>query len=70
MVKEKGAAFLINGVNKSRWGTHSKTFVFDSDSTMIGTYNLDPRSANYSFEISVFCDESPELASAVRQKCL
>ena len=65
--REKGTTYLIDGVEKSRWGTHSKTIVFDIESVMVGTFNLDPRSAKYSYEISAFCDQSPALAGAVRQ---
>lgn len=53
-------------VEASRWGTHSKTFVFDDDSTMIGTYNFDPRSNVYNLELAYSCDDNPSLAKAVR----
>ncbi len=54
------------GVKESRWGTHSKSFVFDNDSSMIGSYNFDPRSNVYSLELAYFCDENPELAQHLR----
>tara|TARA_R110000868_G_scaffold64598_5_gene194090 strand:- start:3772 stop:5256 length:1485 start_codon:yes stop_codon:yes gene_type:complete len=54
------------GVGASRWGTHSKTFVFDNDSSMIGSYNFDPRSNVYSLELAYFCDGNETLASSIR----
>ncbi len=54
------------GVKDSRWGTHSKTFVFDDDSTMIGSYNFDPRSNVYSLELAYFCDGNQSLAQHIR----
>ncbi len=53
-------------VRSARWGTHSKSFVFDNDSSMIGSYNFDPRSNVYSLELAYFCDENPRLAHALR----
>jgi putative cardiolipin synthase len=52
-------------VAQSRWGTHSKSFVFDETSMMIGSYNFDPRSNLYSLEQGIFCDGSKELAAAL-----
>lgn len=49
----------------ARWGVHSKTFVFDSDSFMIGSYNFDPRSNNFNMELGLFCDGSEELTQAL-----
>lgn len=58
---------LDDGVNQARWGTHSKSFVFDDDSSMIGSYNFDPRSNVYSLELAYFCDENEQFASVLRQ---
>ncbi len=55
-----------DGVKESRWGTHSKSFVFDDDAIMIGSYNFDPRSNVYSLELAYFCDENPGLAQHLR----
>lgn len=55
-----------NGVSGARWGTHSKSFVFDNDSSMIGSYNFDPRSNVYSLELAYFCDGNERLASSLR----
>jgi putative cardiolipin synthase len=49
------------------WGIHSKTSVFDQKHTLIGTFNLDPRSENYNHELAFVCLENPELAQFVSQ---
>jgi putative cardiolipin synthase len=55
---------------KAVWGIHAKSFVFGEDSFAIGTFNLDPRSANLNSEILVFCDGSRELARNVTDSML
>jgi cardiolipin synthase C len=52
---------------KTVWGTHTKTIVRDSRDTSIGSFNLDPRSANINFEDQVVIYDSPELATAVEK---
>lgn len=52
------------------WGIHSKTIVFSDQSFAIGTFNLDPRSANINTELMVFCDGSPKLAKFVTDNML
>lgn len=49
-----------------RWGVHSKRAVVDDDTIMIGTYNIDPRSANLNSELMLVCSGSPALASQMR----
>ncbi|MGZ3769649.1 MAG: phospholipase D-like domain-containing protein [Bdellovibrio sp.] len=51
---------------KSDWGTHSKTILFNDNSFMIGTYNIDHRSNFYNTEMALFCSGSPELAKDVK----
>lgn len=46
-----------------RWGVHSKRAVIDDHTIMIGTYNIDPRSANLNSELMVVCQGSPALAA-------
>lgn len=48
-----------------RWGVHGKRAVFDGRTVVIGTYNMDPRSANLNSELIVICRDNPELASAM-----
>ena len=43
---------------------HTKAIVFDRESVFIGSYNLDPRSANINTEAGLYV-ESPELAQEV-----
>jgi len=43
---------------------HAKAFVFDRESVFIGSFNLDPRSANINTEAGLYV-ESPELAAQV-----
>lgn len=47
---------------QSRAGLHSKALVFDGDSLFVGSFNLDPRSANINTEAGLYV-ESVELAS-------
>ncbi len=49
-----------------RWGVHAKRAVFDDDTVAIGTYNVDPRSANLNAELMVVCRGNRELADAVK----
>jgi putative cardiolipin synthase len=45
----------------SKAGLHTKAAVFDGSSIFVGSFNLDPRSANLNTEIGLYV-ESPELA--------
>lgn len=64
--KPKDYQILENQSGKARFGTHSKTFVFDEKDVVIGTYNVDPRSANYNAEMTVSCDNNSEFAAYVQ----
>tara|TARA_B100000925_G_scaffold184331_1_gene139224 strand:+ start:1210 stop:2685 length:1476 start_codon:yes stop_codon:yes gene_type:complete len=68
--REEDVSYILDRVKPTRWGTHSKSIVFDEDSVMIGTFNFDPRSAFYSAEISLFCDNSKELADDTRKNII
>lgn len=60
---------LVGGVRASaspRWGVHAKRAVFDDHTVAIGTYNVDPRSANLNAELMVVCRGNRELAAAVQ----
>ncbi|HEX6163380.1 MAG TPA: phosphatidylserine/phosphatidylglycerophosphate/cardiolipin synthase family protein [Vicinamibacterales bacterium] len=48
-----------------RWGVHSKRGVIDGETTVLGTYNIDPRSANLNSELILVCRGQRELASEV-----
>ena len=49
-----------------RWGVHAKRAVFDDHTIVIGTYNIDPRSANLNSELMVGCRGNAELARQVQ----
>jgi cardiolipin synthase C len=65
--RSEDITYVLERAKPTRWGTHSKSIVFDDDSVMIGTFNFDPRSAFYSAEISLFCSDSKELAMDTRK---
>jgi putative cardiolipin synthase len=54
-------------IKKAKWGTHSKTHVYDDDTIMIGTFNIDQRSNFYNSEMSIFCRGNRDLALDVQQ---
>jgi putative cardiolipin synthase len=47
---------------ESQAALHTKAIVFDRESVFVGSYNLDPRSANINTEIGIYV-ESPALAA-------
>lgn len=49
-----------------RWGVHAKRAVFDDHTVALGTYNIDPRSANLNAELMVVCRGNRDLAAAVK----
>lgn len=51
----------------ARFGIHAKTFVIDEKDVIIGTYNVDPRSANFNAEMIMTCNNNKEFASAVQK---
>jgi putative cardiolipin synthase len=53
------------GGGHARWGVHSKRGVIDGDTTLIGTYNIDPRSANLNSELMLVCRGQQALAAEV-----
>jgi cardiolipin synthase C len=48
-----------------RWGLHSKRGVIDGETTLLGTYNMDPRSANLNSELMLVCRGQKDLAAEV-----
>ena len=53
------------GGGHARWGVHSKRGVIDGETTLLGTYNMDPRSANLNSELMLVCRGQQELAAEV-----
>lgn len=47
----------------TRWGVHAKRAVVDQKTVVIGTYNVDPRSANLNSELLFVCRNAPALAA-------
>ena len=56
---------ISEGVKTAKWGTHSKTQVYDNNEVMIGTYNVDNRSNLYNSEMALFCKGNYELTKEV-----
>ncbi|MGD9904909.1 MAG: phosphatidylserine/phosphatidylglycerophosphate/cardiolipin synthase family protein [Vicinamibacterales bacterium] len=53
------------GGGQPRWGVHAKRGVIDGATTLVGTYNVDPRSANLNSELVIVCRDQPALAAEV-----
>jgi putative cardiolipin synthase len=53
------------GGGQTRWGVHAKRGVVDGETTIVGTYNMDPRSANLNSELMLVCRGQPALAAEV-----
>jgi putative cardiolipin synthase len=53
------------GGGSGRWGVHSKRGVIDGQTTLLGTYNIDPRSANLNSELMFVCRGQQALATEV-----
>lgn len=53
------------GGGQPRWGVHSKRGVIDGETTLLGTYNMDPRSANLNSELMLVCRGQRALAEDV-----
>jgi putative cardiolipin synthase len=49
-----------------RWGVHAKRAVFDDHTVVVGTYNIDPRSANLNSELMVVCRNNRFLAETLQ----
>lgn len=52
-------------IKNTRWGLHAKRMVIDQKHVLIGTYNIDPRSANLNSELIIICKDNPEFAREV-----
>jgi cardiolipin synthase C len=61
-VRKPGEQSMIPG--KSKAGLHTKAMVFDREAVFIGSFNLDPRSADINTEAGLYV-ESPALAEQV-----
>ena len=52
-------------IRKADWGTHAKTIVYNEDSFMVGTFNIDNRSNFYNTEMALFCSGSAGLTQDI-----
>ena len=59
--------YISPEVADSRWGTHAKSITIDHKDSIIGSFNFDPRSVNYSAELMVKIENNPELAAAMEE---
>jgi len=50
------------------WGLHTKTMVIDGKDSVIGSYNLDPRSGWINDEGAIVVNDSPEFARLLEEK--
>lgn len=62
----KETKLMDESIEEASWGTHSKSIVFNDDSFMVGSFNLDNRSSFYNTELSIFCSGSEELTKDVK----
>lgn len=60
-------SFHLSQGSSKRWGTHAKRAVVDGKHILIGTYNVDPRSANLNSELLFICRDNPELAAQMKK---
>ena len=55
----------ISAAGRRVGALHAKRGVIDGDTTLLGTYNIDPRSANLNSELMVVCRGQRDLAAEV-----
>jgi cardiolipin synthase C len=58
---------LESAPSQAIWGTHSKSYILDDSTFMLGSYNFDPRSQNINVEMGLFCRGSEELTSKLHE---
>ncbi len=58
-------SYISEAVKNARWGIHAKSAVLDSKTTIVGTFNVDPRSSNINAEMAIICRDNPTLAADV-----
>lgn len=51
----------------ARWGTHSKRAVIDGKTSIVGTFNMDPRSTNLNAEMALICRDNEVIAHSIQQ---
>lgn len=61
LVQQNGSPEL-SGKTSIRWGVHAKRAIIDNRVVVVGTYNIDPRSANLNSELVLICRGNTDLA--------
>lgn len=57
-------------VAKARWGIHAKSIIFDEDSAMVSSYNIDNRSSYFNNELAILCDGSKSFVEDLKSDML
>ncbi len=56
---------LTQKISQAIFGIHAKSYIFDKKDVVIGSYNIDPHSANFNLELNLVCTNNTELADFV-----
>ncbi len=59
---------MVPEIKDVKWGTHSKTHIYDGQEVMIGTYNIDNRSNYFNAEMALFCKGDQAFVDEVSNK--
>lgn len=57
-------------VGKARWGIHAKSAIFNDESAMVSSYNIDNRSSYFNNELAVFCEGSKSFVEDLKNDML
>jgi putative cardiolipin synthase len=63
---KKAEQRLVGRAQPPRAGLHSKVYLIDDEYTVIGSFNLDPRSVELNTEMAVII-QSPEIAARMKR---
>lgn len=63
-----GGRNIFNANDERLWALHNKTFVFDQEDVIIGSYNLDPRSQRFNSEMLYECINNQSLVAVMEKK--
>ena len=58
---------VVGEAEKARWGTHSKRAVIDGKTSVVGTFNMDPRSTKLNAEMALICRDNTVIAGAIQK---
>lgn len=60
-LKQPNGSYQDKAVSSTRWGVHAKRAIIDDQILVVGTYNIDPRSANLNSELILICRGNSDL---------